>query len=173
MQKSKLISILSPIERVEYTRSNIMKTIAIGADRGGLELKAPLISRLEKQGYHIISLGVDDDSVSVDYPDVAKLCGEKILSKEADFGILLCGTGLGIGIAANKMKGIRAATCSDTYSARMAREHNDCNILTLGARILGVELAWEITTSFLNAEFGGERHERRVNIIKQMEEDFK
>lgn len=146
-----------------------MKKIAIGCDRGGLELKEALIPRLKEAGYDVMNVGIDDHEVSVDYPDIAKICGEKVQNQEVDCGILICGTGLGIGIAANKMKGIRAATCSDTYSARMAREHNDANILALGARILGVELAWEVTQAYLGASFGGERHERRVEKIIAME----
>lgn len=147
----------------------MIKKIVIGCDRGGLELKEALIPRLQEAGYELINMGVDHHEVSVDYPDIAKICGKKLQDKEVDCGILICGTGLGIGIAANKMKGIRAATCSDTYSARMAREHNDANMLALGARTLGVELAWEVTEAYLSASFGGERHQRRVQKIMEME----
>lgn len=146
-----------------------MKKIAIACDHGGVDLKQDLIKRLQGEGYTVLNMGTDDASVSVDYPDMAEICCEKVLSQEADCGILICGTGLGIGIAANKIKGIRAATCSDSFSARMAKEHNNANVLTLGARVLGVELAWEVTQSYLNAEFGGDRHLGRVNKIMALE----
>lgn len=148
-----------------------MNTIAISGDHGAVDLKADLIKRLEGVGYTVLNLGVDSTATSVDYPDMAKVCCEKVLSKEADLGILLCGTGLGIGIAANKIRGIRAATCSDTFSARMAREHNNANVLTMGARVLGNELAWEVAQAFLNGEFAGGRHEGRVEKIMALESE--
>lgn len=146
------------------------KTIAIASDHGGVELKADLIDRLEKSGYIVENLGVDSSSDAVDYPDMAVPVAEKVLSGKADCGVLICGTGLGIGIAANKIKGIRAATVSDTFSAKMAKVHNNANVLALGARVLGNELAWEVLSAYLMAEFEGGRHENRVNKIMALEE---
>lgn len=146
-----------------------MKKIAIASDHGGTELKADLIQRLEKSGYQVQNLGVDSPQTPVDYPDIAPPMAEKVLSGEVDCGILICGTGLGIGISANKIKGIRAATVSDCFSAKMAKAHNNANILALGARVLGNELAWEVVQAYLNAEFEGGRHENRVNKIMALE----
>jgi ribose 5-phosphate isomerase B len=105
----------------------------------------------------------------VDYPDYGKKVAEAVISKEVDKGIVICGTGIGISIAANKVKGIRCALCGDTYSARMSREHNNANILALGARVLGNGLALEIVETWLNSEFLGGRHEIRVNKISDIE----
>ena len=110
------------------------------------------------------------DTASIDYPDIAKLvCGE-VASKNAKLGILVCGTGIGMNMCANKHKGIRAAQCSDTFSAKMTRQHNDANVLTLGGRVIGPELAKEIVHEFLTNEFLGGRHETRVNKMMSLEE---
>lgn len=146
------------------------KIIAIASDHGGVELKADLMQRLEKNGHTVLNFGVDHSSDAVDYPDMAVPVAEKVLSQEADCGVLICGTGLGIGIAANKIKGIRAATVSDTFSAKMAKIHNNANILALGARVLGNELAWEVLSAYLECDFEGGRHETRVNKIMALEE---
>lgn len=140
------------------------KKIMIGCDHGGVDMKKELTQRLEDLGHTVINIGVDSYD-AVDYPNVAVKGAEVVTSGNADCGILICGTGLGIGMAANKVKGIRAATCSDCFSARMAKEHNNANILALGARTLGIELAWEIVTSYLNAEFLGGKHGTRVELL--------
>lgn len=145
-----------------------MKTIVIGNDHGGVELKKELMNRLNGEGYRVINIGVDTTD-AVDYPDMAEQAAKVVLSGEAECGILICGTGIGIGISANKIKGIRAALCSDCYSARMSREHNDANFITMGARTIGVELAWEIVKAYLGAEFLGGKHQVRVDKIMALE----
>lgn len=146
-----------------------MKKIAMASDHGGTELKADLKVRLEKEGYEVTDFGVESPKDAVDYPDMAVPVAKAVVSGEADCGVLICGTGLGIGIAANKMDGIRCATVSDTFSAKMAKCHNDANILALGARVLGNELAWEVLSAYLKAEFEGGRHEGRVAKIMALE----
>ena len=139
--------------------------LAIASDHAGVDYKKRLIEHLEKQGYDCINLGTDTEE-SVDYPVYAdRVCG-KITSGECALGILICGTGIGMSIAANKHKGIRAALCSDTESAALTRQHNDANVLCLGARILPFEKAVQITDAFLNAEFLGRRHQRRVDMLE-------
>lgn len=139
--------------------------IVIGCDHGGVELKEELRKRMEEAGHTVVNMGVDDSSQAVDYPDVAVTCGKQVQTGDCDCGVLICGTGLGIGISANKMDGIRCATVSDTFSARMAKEHNNANMIALGARVLGNELAWEVLQGYLNASFEGGRHQRRVDKI--------
>jgi ribose 5-phosphate isomerase B len=142
--------------------------IGIGSDHGGYELKEVVKDYLEKQGIDVVDYGTNSKD-SVDYPDYGKSVAEAVVSKEVDRGIVICGTGIGISIAANKVKGIRCALCGDTYSARMSREHNDANMLSLGARVLGVDLALEIVGTWLKSEFQGGRHEKRVNKISDIE----
>jgi ribose-5-phosphate isomerase B len=139
--------------------------LAIASDHAGVDYKKRLIEHLEKQGYDCINLGTDTEE-SVDYPVYAdRVCG-KITSGECELGILICGTGIGMSIAANKHRGIRAALCSDTESAALTRQHNDANVLCLGARILPFEKAVQVTDAFLNAEFLGGRHQRRVDMLE-------
>lgn len=139
--------------------------LAIASDHAGVDYKKRLIEHLEKQGYDCINLGTDTEE-SVDYPVYAdRVCG-KITSGECELGILICGTGIGMSIAANKHRGIRAALCSDTESAALTRQHNDANVLCLGARILPFEKAIQVTDAFLNAEFLGGRHQRRVDMLE-------
>lgn len=146
--------------------------IAIGADHGGLELKNFLCDSLSELGYEIIDKGTKTKE-SVDYPDIAKATCQEVLEGRADKAIVICGTGIGISIASNKIKGIRCALCSESYSARMAAQHNNANVLALGGRTLGPELALEIARSFFEHEFEAGRHERRVNKITALEsEDF-
>ena len=142
--------------------------IALGADHGGFELKEIIKKHLLENNYEIKDYGTDS-AQSVDYPVYGFYVGEAIIKQEADLGIVVCGTGLGISIAANKVRGIRAAVCTNGYMARMAREHNNANILALGARVVGEGLALEIVDAFLQASFGGERHARRVNLISEYE----
>lgn len=142
--------------------------IAIGSDHGGFELKNHIVKYLEEKGYDVKDYGVYNED-SVDYPDCAKPVCEAVMSGEAKRGILLCGTGIGISIAANKHKGIRAALCSDVYSAVMSRQHNDANILCMGGRVLGRELAFMITDAWLETEFEGGRHIKRIEKIHEIE----
>ena len=123
---------------------------------------------LEGKGIEIKDFGTYTEE-SCDYPDYAQNVAEKVVAKEFDFGILVCGTGIGISIAANKVKGVRAALCSDTFSAHACREHNNANILALGQRVVGVGLALDIVDNFLNAKFQGGRHENRVNKMMGIE----
>ncbi len=142
--------------------------IVIGSDHGGIKLKEILKSYLAQQGLEVKDMGTYDQS-SCDYPDIAeKVCAE-ILNGDCDKGILVCGTGIGMSIAANKVRGIRAAHVTDTYSARMAKEHNNAQIICLGERITGCDLAIEIVKAYINAEFGGSRHQTRLDKIAALE----
>lgn len=145
--------------------------IALGSDHGGLKLKREIIKHLEKQGVEIKDFGTYSEA-SCDYPDFAEKVAEEVVSKNYDFGILVCGTGIGISIAANKIPGVRAALCSDTFSAHATREHNDANILALGERIVGPGLALDIVDAFLNAKFEGDRHQKRIDKISEIEKKY-
>lgn len=142
--------------------------ILLGSDHGGLHLKSEIKGLLKEMGILFEDVGCDCDS-SVDYPDYAQPVAEKVAKGEFDLGILICGTGIGMSIAANKVKGIRCAVVSDEFSARMSREHNNANILALGERVVGPDLAKSIVRVWLSAEFQGDRHERRVNKIHALE----
>lgn len=143
-----------------------METIAIGSDHGGFEYKEEIIKHLKEKGYeNIIDCGTYSKD-SCDYPIIAKEVAKKVVSKEADKGILICGTGIGMSIAANKVKGIRAALCGDTFSARATRAHNNSNILCLGERVIGIELAFDIVDIWLKTDFEGGRHQRRIDEIE-------
>lgn len=142
--------------------------VGLCADHGGLLLKNKIKLHLEARGIEVVDYGTHSDE-SVDYPDYGKLLGERVVDMEVDFGIAVCGTGIGIGLAANKVRGVRCANVSDTYSAKMARRHNDCNMISLGERTLGAGLALEIVDAFLGAEFEGGRHATRVNKIVEIE----
>jgi ribose 5-phosphate isomerase B len=146
--------------------------IAIGADHGGHPLNERVIAELSRLGHELIDFGTHYSSVVDDYPDYAKTVGEAVQSGAADIGILICGSGVGAAVAANKMRRIRAALCHDTYSAHQSREHDDCNVLCLGARVIGEELALEIVRTFVAATFTGEdRHLRRLAKVAAIEED--
>lgn len=138
--------------------------IAIGADHAGFGLKEELRGYVENLGHAVQDHGTNSTD-SVDYPDVAFSVARAVASGEADRGVLICATGIGMAIAANKVPGIRAASCSDAYSARMARAHNDANVLALGARVVGSGLAESLVDSFLDTSFHGGRHQRRVDKI--------
>ncbi len=142
--------------------------IYIGCDHGGYILKPELIRYLEENGFAYADLGCGGEPV--DYPDIAKAVCEKVLESEENRGILLCGTGVGISIAANKMKGIRAALCADWYSAKYTRLHNDANVICMGGRTTGAGSAVEMLDIFLHTEFQGGRHAVRVDKIKKLEE---
>lgn len=144
--------------------------IAIGADHGGYPLNERVMDELRAEGHELIDFGTHDNA-PVDYPDYSKQVGEAVQSETAEIGILICGSGVGAAVAANKLRGIRAALCGDTYSARQSREHDDCNVLCLGARVVGVELALEIVRAFVAARFTGEeRHVRRLAKIAALEQ---
>lgn len=144
--------------------------IAVGADHAGVPLNERVIDELRRAGHEITDFGTHDGSVPDDYPDYAKQVGEAVQNGTAEIGILICGSGVGAAVAANKLRGIRAALCGDTYSAHQSREHDDCNVLCLAARVTGVELALEIVRSFVAARFTGEeRHRRRLAKIAAME----
>lgn len=149
-------------------RKEVITMIAIGSDHAGYGLKCEIIKHLEEKGIEFIDCGCNGESV--DYPDIAEKTCEKVTSGEAEKAILICGTGVGISISANKIKGIRAALCGDWYSAKYTRMHNDANVLCMGGRVIGAGLAAEITDIFLETEFEGGRHARRVEKIMKLEE---
>ena len=142
--------------------------ISIGCDHGGFELKNVLLKYLTELGYEYKDCGTFDEN-SIDYPDIAKLVCADVTSGACEFGILVCGTGIGMNMTANKHKGIRAAQCGDTFSAKMTRQHNNANVLTLGGRVVGPELAKEIVREFLTNEFLGGRHAVRVEKMMSLE----
>ena len=148
-----------------------MTRIAIGSDHAGFELKSHLIDLLTGQGHDIVDLGTDS-TASVDYPQFCAAVGRSVRDGDTRFGIVLGGSGQGEQLAANKVRGVRAALCNCLYTARMAREHNDANVLSMGARVVGVGLAEEILATFLDTEFEGGRHQRRVDQITALEDEF-
>lgn len=140
--------------------------IAVGCDHGGFELKEKVKAHLEGKGYEVLDLGCHSTE-SVNYPVYGKAVGKAVANKEADYGVVICGTGIGISIAANKVKGVRAALCMNTTMARLTREHNNANILAFGARMVGDVLALEMVDTFLNTAFEGGRHIARVEMIEE------
>ena len=142
--------------------------LAIASDHGGLELKRALIEHLRASEYEVLDLGAEGPG-SVDYPDFAEKLCKAILAGRAERGILICGTGIGMSITANKFKGIYAALCTNEFMARMGREHNDSNVLCLGGRVLGDEVAKGIVDVWLNTSFAGDRHTRRTGKIRAIE----
>ncbi|MCK4738990.1 MAG: ribose 5-phosphate isomerase B [Deltaproteobacteria bacterium] len=146
--------------------------IAIASDHAGLELKLYLISILEEMGFEPVNLGTDTED-SVDYPDFGILLSGEVSSGTIERGILVCGTGIGMSIVANKFKGVRAALVSDVFTARMAKEHNNANVLVIGGRIVGKTLAEEMVRSWVGAEFLAGRHQRRLDKITKIEEGCK
>lgn len=143
--------------------------IAIGSDHGGFALKREIMKYLGEKGIEYKDFGTYTDD-SCDYPDYGEAVGRAVASGEFDRGIVICGTGIGISISANKVRGVRAALCGDCYSAEYTRRHNDANVLALGARVLGSGLALKIVEIFLGTEFEGGRHARRVDLISKIEE---
>ena len=142
--------------------------IAIGCDHGGLEHKNAIVEHLKERGFEVIDFGIYEQK-SVDYPEIAVKVANCIASGEAERGFLVCGTGIGMSLAANKVKGIRAAACSEHFSAKYTRLHNDSNILCLGGRVIGVGTALELADLFVDTEFEGGRHQRRVDMITAIE----
>lgn len=146
--------------------------IAIGADHAGFDLKQILAAYLRHHGHEVVDKGTGSDE-PVDYPDFAEAVGKALLAGEAERGLLICGSGVGASVSANKLPGIRAGLCHNTYSARQGVEHDDMNILVLGARVIGVEMARELVDNFLSAKFNGEeRHRRRVEKIRALERRY-
>ncbi len=145
-----------------------MTTVALGADHAGWELKEALKAWLIDQGHHVLDFGTHSPD-SVDYPDYALQVAEAVSVGKVERGVLVCGTGIGMAIAANKVPGVRAAPCSDLYTARMSREHNDANVLTLGGRLMGQEMALDILKVWLDTTFAGGRHGGRVDKISAAE----
>lgn len=139
--------------------------IGVGCDHAGLELKRSLVAELEKRGLQVRDFGTDRAD-SCDYPDFAHALAQAIARGELKLGLLVCGTGVGMAISANRHPGVRAVVCSETFSARMAREHNDANVLCLGARVIGAGVAADVLEAFLNASFAGGRHAGRVAKIE-------
>jgi ribose 5-phosphate isomerase B len=142
--------------------------IAIGNDHGGVELKRHLVHFLEGKGFEVVNFG-SDVTESTDYPIYAERVSKAVVSGECDKGILICGTGIGISISANKIHGVRCALCSEPVSAQLARQHNDANIVAMGARTIGPVMAEGIVDVFLNTEFQGGRHQRRVDKIMMLD----
>ena len=145
--------------------------IALGCDHGGLNLKNEILNYLKEEGMEVKDFGTYTEE-ACDYADIALPVAEAVVAKEFDFGILICGTGIGISLAANKVPGIRCAVVSDVFSAKMSKAHNDANMLSLGERVLGRGLALEIVDAWINTEFEGDRHSKRVNMIKEIEERY-
>lgn len=146
--------------------------IAIGADHGGFELKNEIAEQLKQAGHEVLDVGAHAFDAQDDYPDFARSVAEAVAFNQADRGVLVCGSGVGASIAANKVRGVRAAVCHDTYSARQGVEHDDMNVLCLGARIVGVELARELVKAFVGARFIGEgRYLRRLNKVLAIEQE--
>ena len=142
--------------------------IGIGNDHSAVEMKREVMKFLQDLGYEVVNYGTDSTE-SCNYPVYGEKVARAVVAKEVDLGIVICGTGVGISLAANKVKGIRAVVCSEPYSARLSRQHNNTNILAFGARVVGIELAKMVIEEWLNAEFEGGRHQERVNMIMDIE----
>ncbi|AIE87460.1 ribose 5-phosphate isomerase B [Fimbriimonas ginsengisoli] len=147
--------------------------IALGADHAGFELKQLLVKEITDLGHDVIDLGATCYDALDDYPDFAQSVGETVAAGKADRGVVVCGSGIGANIAANKIPGVRAGICPDTYSAHQGVEHDDMNVLILGSRVMGVEVVREVLRSYLQAEFSGEeRHVRRLNKVLAIESHY-
>jgi ribose 5-phosphate isomerase B len=148
-----------------------MKTFVVGSDHGGLDVKGAVIALLEKRGARVIDVGTNGPA-SVDYPDFGEKVAGMVSRGEADEGVLVCGTGIGMSIVANKFPGIRAALVTDEFMARMTREHNNANILVLGGRVVDVPTAEKLVTAWLDATFEGGRHQARLDKITELEQEL-
>lgn len=148
--------------------------IAVGSDHGGIPLNASIIADLRRLGHEVLDLGSHDPAASDDYPDVAAAVAERVRSNDCERGIVICGSGVGAAVAANKIAGIRAGVCHDTYSAHQGVEHDDLNVLSLGGRVVGPELAMELVRTFIAARFDGqEHHQRRLAKIQALERQWR
>lgn len=143
--------------------------IGLGCDHGGFNLKTEIIQYLESKGIECVDFGTKNATDSVDYPAYGEAVANAVANKEVDYGILCCGTGIGISLAANKVPGIRCAVVSDVFSAKMSKAHNNANMLSLGERVLGRGLALEIVEAWISTDFEGDRHSRRVDMINEIE----
>ena len=146
--------------------------IGFGSDHAAVELKNILLEHLKEQGYECVDYGAYDPAVKTDYPVQGQKVAEALVRGEVDKGVLVCGTGIGISLAANKVPGIRAAVCSEPYSAKLSVQHNNANIIAMGARVVGPELGKMIVDEFFHASFEGGRHENRVNMITEIERKY-
>ena len=144
------------------------KKITVGCDHAGVGLKKIVLAHLEERGFEVLDVGTHSTE-SCDYPQIAHELCKNIQNGITELGILICGTGIGMSMAANKHRGIRAAACSDTFSARLTRVHNDANVLCFGERVVGMGLALDLVDAFVDAEFEGGKHQRRVDMITQIE----
>lgn len=142
--------------------------IGIGNDHAAVEMKQQITEFLQESGYEVVNYGTDTNE-SCNYPEFGEKVGRAVVSGEVDLGILICGTGVGISLAANKVKGVRAVVCSEPYSAKLSKQHNNTNVLAFGARVIGIEMAKMIVGEWLNAEFEGGRHQKRVDMIMDIE----
>ncbi|MGX4601506.1 ribose 5-phosphate isomerase B [Faecalimicrobium sp. JNUCC 81] len=146
--------------------------IGLGSDHGGYNLKTEIVKYLEEKGIKCVDFGPNNSLESVDYPIYGETVANAVKNGEVDYGIVCCGTGIGISLAANKIPGIRCAVVSDVFSAKMSKAHNNANMLSLGERVLGRGLALEIVEAWINTEFEGDRHSRRVDMIKEIEKKY-
>lgn len=146
--------------------------IGLGCDHGGYNLKLEIMEYLKSKNIEYIDYGTNSSDESVDYPIFGEKVAEAVVAKNVDYGIVCCGTGIGISLAANKVPGIRCAVVSDVFSAKMSKAHNNANMLSLGERILGKGLALEIVDAWINTEFEGDRHSRRVDMISSIEKKY-
>ena len=144
--------------------------VGIANDHSAVEMKNMVVDYLVEKGFEVVNYGTDSYE-SCHYPMYGEIVGKAVASGEVDRGIVICGTGLGISLAANKVKGVRAALCSEPYTAKMSREHNNANVLAFGARVIGIEMAKMIIDTWFDAEFLGGRHEERVNMIMEIEKN--
>lgn len=144
--------------------------IGIGNDHAAVDMKNEIVEYLQQKGYEVVNYGTDTNE-SCNYPDYGKKVGKAVVAGEVDLGILICGTGVGISLAANKVKGVRAVVCSEPYSAKLSRQHNNTNVLAFGARVIGIEMAKMIIDEWLAAEFMGGRHQTRVDMIMAIENE--
>lgn len=163
----RIISDMKSKNHIILMKSEDYKMIAIGCDHAGVEMKKAVIEALSEKGFEFKDMGTD--GTPCDYPVVAKAVCDEITSGNCEKGILICGTGIGMSMAANKVKGIRAALCSDSFSAKFTRLHNDANVMCMGARVLGNGLAAELAEIFLTTGFEGGRHQRRIDLINDIE----
>lgn len=145
--------------------------IYLGSDHGGYKIKEMLEDYLKEEGHQVLDVGLFDAVQKVDYPDIAREVSEKVLENEGSVGFLVCGTGMGVCMAANKLKGIRAVTVHDVSTARLAKQHNNANVITMGERVVGEVVARDIVDAFLEADFEGDRHMRRLDKIKAIEDE--
>lgn len=143
--------------------------IGIGNDHAAVEMKNEVVAYLKEKGYEVVNYGTNTVE-SCNYPEYGERVGRAVVDGEVDLGILICGTGVGISLAANKVKGVRAVVCSEPYSAKLSRQHNNTNVLAFGARVIGIEMAKMIIDEWLNAEFMGGRHQTRVDMIMAIED---